>query len=60
LREFTSYPSISSHTDFNNFATLMLHTGYLTVAKDSNPSETKRVSVRIPNREVLECFSDKA
>ncbi|MBQ8977550.1 MAG: AAA family ATPase [Succinivibrionaceae bacterium] len=60
LREFTSYPSISSHTDFNNFATLMLHTGYLTVAKDSNPSETKRVSVRIPNREILECFSDKA
>ena len=27
LREFTSYPEITGNTDFNVFATLMLHTG---------------------------------
>ena len=60
LREFTSYPNITSNTDFDTFATLMLHTGYLTVAKDAVPSERNRAIVRIPNKEVLECFSEKA
>ncbi|WP_406038739.1 AAA family ATPase [Succinimonas sp.] len=60
LREFTTYPAIISNTDFDTFATLMLHTGYLTVAKDAVPSARNRAVVRIPNNEVLECFSDKA
>ena len=59
LREFTSYPAITSDTDFDTFATLMLHTGYLTVAGDAVPSARNRAVVRIPNKEVLECFSDK-
>ena len=59
LREFTSYPDISSNTDFDTFATLMLHTGYLTVVKDAVPSEKNRAVVRIPNKEILECFSEK-
>ena len=58
LRTFTSYPVITSDTDFDAFATLMLHTGYLT-AKDADPSARNRAVVRIPNKEVLECFSDK-
>ncbi len=60
LREFTTYPAITSDTDFDTFATLMLHTGYLTVAKDAVPSEKYRAVVKIPNKEVLECFSEKA
>ena len=59
LREFTSYPDITSNTDFDTFATLMLHTGYLTVVKDALPSEKNRAVVRIPNKEILECFSEK-
>lgn len=59
LREFTSYPDITSDTDFDTFATMMLHTGYFTVAKDMVPSEQYRVVVKIPNKEVLECFSEK-
>ena len=59
LREFTSYPDISSNTDFDTFATLMLHTGYLTVVKDAMPSEKNRAVVRIPNKEIMECFSEK-
>ncbi|WP_406040005.1 AAA family ATPase [Succinimonas sp.] len=59
LREFTSYPDITSNTDFDTFATLMLHTGYLTAVKDAVPSEKNRAVVRIPNKEILECFSNK-
>ncbi len=73
LCEFTSYPEITSATDFDTFATLMVHTGYLTVAEDSrseaprtesavqDPDETPDlVPVKIPNREVCDCFSRKA
>ena len=60
LREFTTYPEITSNTDFDTFATLMLHTGYLTVVRDAVPSARNRAVVRIPNNEILECFSEKA
>ncbi len=59
IREFTSYPDITSDTDFDTFATMMLHTGYFTVAKDAIPSEKYHAVIKIPNREVLECFSEK-
>ena len=59
LREFTAYPAITSNTDFDTFATLMLHTGYLTAVRDAVPSARNRVVVKIPNNEVLECFSEK-
>ena len=60
LREFTSYPAITAHTDFDTFATMMLHTGYLTVVRDTEPAAKNRAVVRIPNNEVRECFSEKA
>ncbi len=80
LRQFTTYPAITSNTDFDTIATMMLHTGYLTpgqiqpgqqhpmmlhtgyltVARDAAPSARNRAVVKIPNNEVLECFSDKA
>ena len=60
LRTFTSYPVITADTDFDTIATLMLHTGYLTVAGDAVPSARNRAVVRIPNKEVLERFSEKA
>ncbi len=60
LREFTAYPAITADTDFDTLATLMLNTGYLTVAWDAVPSARNRAVVRIPNKEVLERFSEKA
>ncbi len=38
--EFTSYPEISSSTDFNVFALMMLHTGYLTCASKADLPES--------------------
>ncbi len=58
--EFTTYPDISTRTDFNTFATLMLHTGYFTYAKDIKPSETNKAVIRIPNEEIRCCFRNKA
>ena len=60
LREFTFYPDITSDTDFDTIATLMLNTGYLAAAKDAMPSDKYRSVVRIPNKEILERFSWKA
>ncbi|MBQ8708733.1 MAG: AAA family ATPase [Succinivibrionaceae bacterium] len=58
-REFTAYPDIAKNHDFDVFATMMMHTGYLTVDRNAE-SSGQNVSVRIPNREVLECFRLKA
>ena len=59
LCEFTSYPEITGNTDFNVFATLMLHTGYFTAVRDNAPALPGAVTIKIPNREVLECFKHK-
>ena len=58
-REFTTYPDIVQNNDFDVFATMMLHTGYLTVDRNATAAAGETVAVRIPNREVLECFRDK-
>ena len=58
-REFTTYPDIAANNDFDVFATMMMHTGYLTVDKNATAAAGETVAVRIPNREVLECFRDK-
>ena len=75
LREFTSYPKITGKTSFDVFGTLMLHTGYFTKVRDgdsgerdcekgmereSASSDTSRILIKIPNREVRQCFADKA
>ncbi len=60
LRDFTSYPNITSKTDFDTGAALLLHMGYLTVAREAVPSDKYRTAVKIPNKEVLKLFSDKA
>ena len=59
LCEFTSYPEISENSDFDVFATMMLHTGYFTVVRDAVPSRTGLTVIKIPNLEVLECFRNK-
>ena len=59
LCEFTSYPEITGNTDFNVFATLMLHTGYFTAVRDKAPAMPGTATIKIPNREVLECFREK-
>ncbi len=59
-REFTSYPDISKVADFTTLAALMLHSGYLTAAKDVIPSDEYKTAVKIPNREVWDSFARKA
>jgi hypothetical protein len=58
--EFTTYPSISTDTDFNTFATLMLHTGYFTRARDLKSAGDNTTVIRIPNEEIRRCFKNKA
>ena len=64
LNESMNYDTLSEHNS-NDFWSLLLHTGYLTVdwektdeAEFSKDSKTnKEVFARIPNLEILECFS---
>ena len=64
LNESMNYDTLSEHNS-NDFWSLLLHTGYLTVdwektdeAKFSKDGKTnKEVFARIPNLEILECFS---
>ena len=58
LREFTTYPDVRNDMDFDVFMTMMLHTGYVTYA-DKSPLPNDIIRVRIPNREVKECFAAK-
>ena len=60
LRNFTSYPDLTSDNCFDTIAKLMLNMGYLTATKDAVPSDKYRTAVRIPNKEVLKLFSEKA
>ena len=63
LNESMNYDTLSEHKS-NDFWSLLLHTGYLTVdweltkkeelAKENN----KDIFVRIPNLEILECFEN--
>ncbi|MBQ8708719.1 MAG: AAA family ATPase [Succinivibrionaceae bacterium] len=59
LTEFTAYPEIKNDTDFDTFATMMLHTGYFTYAARPVPSDDM-AEIRIPNEEVRSCFKKKA
>ena len=64
LNESMNYDTLSEHNS-NDFWSLLLHTGYLTVdwektdeaelSKDGK--NNKEVFARIPNLEILECFS---
>ena len=63
LNESTNYDCLSQH-ESDDFWSLLLHTGYLTVdwektdeAELSKDSKTnKEIFARIPNLEILECF----
>jgi hypothetical protein len=57
LEEFTTYPDIKHKVSFDTFMTLMLHTGYVTYSEDSGFNN--QIKIRIPNREVYECFKAK-
>ena len=65
LNEFMNYDSLSEHNS-NDFWSLLLHTGYLTVdwektdeAEFSKDGKTnKEVFARIPNLEILGCFNN--
>ena len=57
LKEFTTYPDLRNRVSFDVFMTMMLHTGYVTFAEGSDI--IGKVTVRIPNQEVLACFNEK-
>ena len=65
LNESMNYDCLSQH-DSNDFWSLLLHSGYLTLdwektdeAELSKDSKTnKEVFAKIPNLEILECFND--
>ncbi len=57
LKEFTTYPDLRKGVSFDVFMTMMLHTGYVTF--DESSEFTGKVSIRIPNQEVLSCFKAK-
>ena len=57
IKEFTTYPDLRNRVSFDVFMTLMLHTGYVTFAEGSEL--TGKVTVKIPNQEVLACFNEK-
>ena len=64
LNESMNYDTLSEHNS-NDFWSLLLHTGYLTVDWEKTDDEelskdhstNKNVFARIPNLEILECFS---
>ena len=63
LNESTNYDSLSEHNS-DDFWSLLLHTGYLTLDWEKTEDEelskdhttNKNVVVRIPNLEILNCF----
>ncbi|SPT70408.1 AAA family ATPase [Anaerobiospirillum thomasii] len=57
LSEFTVYPDIKDCLDFDTFFTMLLQTGYVTLADDSPLSGDVRV--KIPNYEIKEAFENK-
>ena len=57
LEEFSTYPDLKNRVSFDVFMTLMLHTGYVTFAEDSDFWD--EIKIRIPNQEVLSCFRAK-
>ena len=56
-QDYTTYPELDIHTDFETLAGMMLQTGYLTAVK-VNPDQS--MELKIPNREILDCFKKKA
>ncbi|SPT67952.1 Predicted AAA-ATPase [Anaerobiospirillum thomasii] len=57
LSEFTVYPDINDCLDFDTFFTMMLQSGYVTLADDSPLRGDVRV--KIPNYEIREAFENK-
>ena len=63
LNDSMNYDTLSEHKS-DDFWSLLLHTGYLTVDWDKTQKEelskenNKNIFVRIPNLEILECFEN--
>ena len=57
LNDSMNYDSLSEHNP-DDFWSLLLHTGYLTVDWDSTKAQTDKsiICARIPNQEILDCF----
>ncbi len=58
INESLSYRDLRKH-DINDFWTIMLFTGYLTIDDAHPTSKDNNFFVRIPNQKVRECFEQK-
>ena len=58
-QQFTTYPDIRKQMGFDTFATLLLHTGYLTYDRNTRSSHNEKTVVRIPNEELRQWFTEK-
>ena len=57
LQDFTTYPDLTTGVSFDEFATMLLQTGYLTFTEDS--PQRGKVTLKIPNREVKCAFTTR-
>ena len=54
--EYTTYPELDEHSSLDTMLGMMLQTGYVTAV---NVTPDKKVEVKIPNKEVWDCFEQK-
>ncbi|MBQ9274953.1 MAG: PD-(D/E)XK nuclease domain-containing protein, partial [Succinivibrio sp.] len=55
--EYNTYPELDEHSSLDAMLGMMLQTGYVTAV---NVTPDKKVEIKIPNKEVLDCFEQKA
>lgn len=58
VREALCYGDLKNH-NIEDFWTLLLYTGYLTINPEYIPTKRNEYELRIPNLEVRECFKEK-
>ncbi|MBQ8706703.1 MAG: AAA family ATPase [Succinivibrionaceae bacterium] len=49
---FTAYPKVNSDTDFDTFATALLHGGCFAYEGDANTQSREHLTIKIPNKEI--------
>ncbi|MBQ9274229.1 MAG: PD-(D/E)XK nuclease domain-containing protein, partial [Succinivibrio sp.] len=54
--EYNTYPELDEHSSLDAMLGMMLQTGYVTAV---NVTPDKKVEIKIPNKEVWDCFEQK-
>ena len=58
IKDSLCYGDLDSHSE-DDFWTLLLYTGYLTINQDFKSDKKYEYELRIPNLEIRECFNEK-